>query len=100
MIKNQYVLFAVALLAVASTALNVALFVSERGNEHRLKEMNRRIDQMEFRKLPSLEERLSQIDSAPPEVTQPQPEELNSAQPAAPSATAPEQGSAGGGTTQ
>jgi len=61
MVKNQYVLFAVALLAVASTALNVALFVSERGNEHRLRELNRRLDQMEFRQLPSLEERLSQL---------------------------------------
>ena len=60
MVKNQYLLFAVALLAVASTALNVALFVSERGNEHRLRELNQRLDQMEFRRLPSLEERLSQ----------------------------------------
>ncbi|MEE4378091.1 MAG: hypothetical protein V2J55_11360 [Candidatus Competibacteraceae bacterium] len=64
MIKNQYVLFAVALLAIASTALNVALFVSERGNEHRLRELNQRIDQLEFRQLPSLEERLSQIAPA------------------------------------
>ncbi|NJN47006.1 MAG: hypothetical protein HC808_11590 [Candidatus Competibacteraceae bacterium] len=62
MIKNQYVLFVVALLAIASTALNVALFVSERGNEHRLRELNRRIDQMEFKQLPHLEERLSQLD--------------------------------------
>ncbi len=60
MFKNQYLLFAVALLAVASTALNVALFVSERGNEHRLRELNQRLDQLELRQLPSLEERSSQ----------------------------------------
>lgn len=60
MFKNQYLLFAVALLAAASTALNVALFVSERGNEHRLRELNQRLDQMELRHLPSLEERSSQ----------------------------------------
>jgi hypothetical protein len=64
MFKNQYLLFAVALLAVASTALNVALFVSERGNEHRLRELNQRLDQMELRQLPSLEERSSQERSS------------------------------------
>jgi hypothetical protein len=60
MVKNQYLLFAVALLAVASTALNVALFVSERGNEHRLRELNQRLDQMELRQSPSLKEGSSQ----------------------------------------
>jgi hypothetical protein len=65
-IKNQHLLLGVVALACLSAGLTIALFVSLQSNDFHFRELKRRLDELEFRRLPALEEQLQQRRSHAP----------------------------------